>query len=252
MRFLLTLLGLVLCAGANAQIPFGDGFETPSVRVGFDTGFATWGPTMSEAQIQATGAARVTFGSRTIYVGTQQATSNNQNPIVASFTGGAADWIVNDYEVGAPDGRAVGVLWDGAYLLYVAMTVDGGGSGIETHTTNGWQTGYGAGGGPRVTVLLRLNVNSGRPMAGTFSIARLANGNTNVLIPTNLDFVNSRVVMFADSGFSPLDVNRMLMTQTGSGSTPHRYRVVLDAGLQAAVSAEAIGWNGVTQFSPIP
>jgi hypothetical protein len=252
MRFVLSLLGLLLCAGANAQIPFGDGFETPTVRVGFETAVATWGPTMSEAQIQATGAARVTFGSRTIYVGTHQVSAISQNPIVASFTNGIADWIVNDYEVGTPDGRAVGVMWDGAYLLYVAMTVDGGGSGIEAHTTNGWQTAYGAGGGPRVTVLLRLNANSGRPMAGTFSIARLANGNTNALIPTNLDFVNSRVVMFADSAFSPLDVNRALMTQTGSGSSPHRYRVVFDANLQTAVSAEAIGWNGVTQFSPLP
>ena len=252
MRFVLTLLGLLLCSVASAQIPFGDGFETPSVRVAFDTGVTTWSPTMSEAQIQATGAARLSFGSRTIYIGTQQVSASTQNPIVASFTGGIADWVINDYEVGPPDGRALGVLWDGAYLLYVAMTVDGGGSGIETHTSNGWQTSYGAGGGPRVTVLLRLNVNSGRPMAGTFAIARLASGITNALIPTNLDFVNGRSVLFADSAFSPLDVNRVLMTQTGSGSTPHRYRVVFDANLQAAVSAEAIGWNGVTVFSPLP
>lgn len=252
MKFMLTLLGLLFCSVVSAQIPFGDGFETPSVRVAFDMGVTMWGPSMSEAQIQATGAARLSFGLRTIYIGTQQASVTNQNPIVASFTNGTADWIINDYEVGPPDGRAVGVLWDGAYLLYVAMVVDGGGSGIEVHTSNGWQTSYGAGGGPRVTVLLRLNVNSGRPMAGTFAIARLASGNTNVLVPTNLDFVNGRPVLFADSAFAPLDVNRVLMTQTGSGSSPHRYRVVFDANLQTAVSAEAIGWNGVTVFSPLP
>jgi len=252
MRFVLTLLGLVLCSVASAQVPFGDGFETPSIRVGINTSFVSWGPTQTEAEIQATGAARVTVGQRTIYVGTHEASAINQNPIVASFTNGTPDWVVNDYEVGAPDGRALGIIWDCAYLLYVAMTVDGGGSGIEAHTSEGWQANYGSGGGPRVTVLLRLNANSGRPIAGTFAISRLSNGNTNALLPTNLNFVNRRPVLFADSGFFPLDINRMPMTQTGTGGSPHAYRVVFDANLRTAVSAEANGWNGVTVFSPLP
>ena len=251
-RFLVPALFLLFPALASAQLPFADGFEAREVRVDFDTQVAKWTPASSEAQIQASGAARVSDGARTIYIGTHQATVDNQNPIVASFTAGNLDWLVSSYETGGPDGRAVGILWDGGNALYVAMTIAGGGSGIEAFTINGWQTSYGTGGGAPVTVLLRLNTQSGQPIAGSFAIARLSNGSTNTVVPTDLDLVDGQPVLFADSFFAPLDVNRMRMTQTTPGGSPFPYRIVFDASLQNALSAEAIGWNGVTEFSPLP
>lgn len=246
------LIVLVISGFVNAELPFADRFEPLPVLVDFDSGVAKWDPSMSEAEIQMTGAARVSHGSRTIYIGTHQVTDIDQNPIVASFSDGALDWVVNNYETGGPDGRSVGILWDQQDALYVAMTVDGGGSGIEAHTIGGWQVGYGSGGGARVTVLLRLDLQTGQPTTGTFSIARLSNGNTNTVIPMDLDLVDNKLVLFADSFFAPLDVNLERMTQTSGGGSPFPYRIVFDADLETALSAEAIGWDGVTEFSPLP
>jgi len=36
------------------------------------------------------------------------------------------------------------------------------------------------------------------------------------------------------------------------GGTPFSYRVILDESLQTAISAEAIGWDNVTEFSSLP
>ncbi|MEL6385094.1 MAG: DUF4114 domain-containing protein, partial [Cyanobacteria bacterium J06626_18] len=54
----------------------------------------------SEAQIAASGAARINLGTQTIYIGTNQVSGINQNPIVASFdsTNPANNWIRTDYE----------------------------------------------------------------------------------------------------------------------------------------------------------
>lgn len=250
-RRLIPTLILLLPSLATTQLIFSDGFESP-VLVDFDTGVTTWTPSSTEAQIQSAGAARISDGNRTIYIGTHQVSGINRNPIVASFTNGVSDWIVSDYETGSPDGSAVGILWDQEDALYVAMTVNGGGSGIEAHTISGWQSFYGTGGNARVTVLLRLDLQTGQPTAGTFAIARLSNGNTNTVNPTDLDLVDGQPVLFADSLFAPLDINLMRMTQTTPGGSPIPYRIVLDANLENALSAEAIGWDGVTEFSPIP
>jgi len=253
MRFTAPLLILLAVSEfVFAELPFADRFEPRMVLVDFDTDVVTWGPTTSEAELQQRGAASVSDGTRSIYIGTQQATSINQNPIVASFTNGVLDWVVNGYETGGPDGRAVGILWDQHKRLYVAMTVDGGGSGLEAFATSGWQSSYGSGGGPRVTVLLRLSLADGQPLSGTFSIARLSSGNTNTVLPTDLMLVNNQIVLFANSFFAPLDVDLMRMTQTDTGGSPFPYRVVFDTELETALSAEAIGWDGVTEFSPLP
>ncbi len=253
MRYItLLLVSLSASEFAIAELPFADRFEPRTVLVDFDFDVVKWDPTMTEAEIQERGAARVSDGSRSFYIGTQQVSQSNQNPIVASFTDGALDWVVNSFETGFPDGRAVGILWDQHKMLYVAMTVDGGGSGIEAFTTSGWQTGYGSGGGARVTVLLRLELQDGQPSAGTFSIARLSNGNTNTMVPTDLMLVNDQLVLFADSFFAPLDVELVRMTQTGTEGSPFPYRAIFDTNLETALSAEAIGWDGVEEFSPFP
>ncbi|RZM79342.1 hypothetical protein [Leptolyngbya iicbica] len=211
-----------------------------------------FGPSTSEATLKNLGAASITFGNTTIYIGTFQESSNNQDPIVTSFTNGSRDWT-QYYDTSGIDGRGVGLLWNGiSQNLYGVFTADGGSQGANTFgqvTQGGWLSGYGSGGGAKVSVLLKLNPATGASEAGTFIRAQLANGNTNTLMPVDLDFVGNQVVFFGDSFFTPLDVNRQRFNnQNPAFNSPFDYRVVLSPDLSRATSAEAIGWNGVTAF----
>jgi len=83
------------------------------------------------------GIAMIDTGTTRFYVGTHQATTINQNPIVAAF--GANVWCENGYETGDPDGRGIGLLYQAPDILYVAFTIDGGDvTGLQTFTGNGW------------------------------------------------------------------------------------------------------------------
>ena len=211
-----------------------------------------FGPSTSEANLRSLGAASITFGNTTIYIGTFQESSNNQDPIVTSFTNGIRDWT-QYYDTSAIDGRGVGLLWDGvSQNLYGVFTADGGSQGVNTFgqaTQGGWLSGYGSGGGPKVSVLLKLDPTTGGSQAGTFIRAKLSNGRTNTLTPADLDFINNEVVFFGDSFFTPLDVNgQRFSTQNPAFNSPFDYRVVLNADLSQATRAEAVGWNGVTAF----
>ncbi len=216
-----------------------------------------FGPSTSEADLLALDAASISFGDTTIYIGTFQEGSNNQDPIVTSFTNGIRDWT-QSYDTSGIDGRGVGLLWDEASQnLYGVFTADGGSQGDETFgqaTQGGWLSGYGSGGGAAASVLLKLNPTTGDSEAGTFIRALLSAGDTNTLRPTGLDYVDNQVVFFGDSFFAPVDVDgqRFDNDDLAPGfDTPFDYRVVLQSDLSQANSTEAIGWNGVTEFSPL-
>jgi hypothetical protein len=230
--------------------------KTPSGKtmklISLNENTVKFGPSTSEASLKASGAASITFGNTTIYIGTFQVSSNNQDPIVTSFTNGSRDWT-QYYDTSGIDGRGVGLLWDGvSQNLYGVFTADGGSQGGNTFgqaTQGGWLSGYGSGGGPKVSVLLKLNPITGASVAGTFIRAQLSNGNTNTLTPVDLDFVDNQVVFFGDSYFTPLDVNgQRLNNQNPAFTSPFDYQVVFSPDLSQATSAEAIGWNGVTAF----
>lgn len=209
--------------------------------------------TDSQTTLETIGAAKVSFGNTTIYIGTNQASPNNQNPIITSFTNGVRDWVKSDYETGGPDGRGLGLLWDGSDRLYAAFTIDGGGSGIESLATNGWLSSYGSGGGSQVTVLAQIDpLTGGQGSAiapagnGTFISALLSSGNTNSLVPTGLSFSGNNIVLEADSFFSPRDINRNRQTQTTPGITsPFDYTITFTGDLSMAISAIAPGWDNV-------
>ncbi len=214
-----------------------------------------FGTNTPEADLKNAGVASITFGNTTIYIGTNQVSANDQNPIVTSFTNGIRDWV-QSYDTSAVDARGVGLLWDEASSnLYGVFTADGGATGSNTFsnfTQNGWLPSYGRGGGAKASVLLKLNPASGAAEAGTYLRAELSNGNTNTLDPTGLDYVDGKVVFFGNSFFTPLDVNGDRLTNPTPGlSSPFQYRVVLSNDLTTALQAEAIGWNGVTAFSPL-
>ncbi|RZM79343.1 hypothetical protein [Leptolyngbya iicbica] len=222
-----------------------------------NNGVVKFTPTVSENDLIALNAASISFGDTSIYIGTFQKGANNQDPIVTSFTNGTRDWI-QYYDTSGIDGRGVGLLWDEASQnLYGVFTADGGSQGDETFgqaTQDGWLSGYGSGGGAAVSVLLKLNPTTGSSEAGTFIRALLSGGDTNTLRPAGLDYVDDQVIFFGDSFFAPVDVDgqRFDNADLAPGfDTPFEYRVVLQSDLSQANSAEAIGWNGVTEFSPL-
>lgn len=213
-------------------------------------------PSTSEADLMNLGAASISFGNTTVYIGTHQVSDINQDPIVTSFTNGIRDWV-QSYDTSQADARGIGLLWDeGSSSLYGAFTIDGGSTGANSFsaaTQGGWLSSYGtAGTNGRASVLLKLNPTTGGAEAGTYIRAEQSDGTTNTVIPTDLDFVNGNVVFFGDSFFVPLDTAREPFdTKTTDAGSPFPYRVVFTPDLTEAVSAEAIGWNGVTEFSAL-
>lgn len=86
--------------------------------------------------------SHVSFGDTTVYVGFEQVSSNNQDPIVARFDGGEMIYC-HYHENDGPDGRALGITWDGGEYAYVVYTIVGGGSDLENK--GGWLNSYAPG-----------------------------------------------------------------------------------------------------------
>lgn len=209
------------------------------------------------ASLEASSLARVTDGTSTVFIGTRQVTRTNQNPFAARFTGGTLDWAVDSYETTGVDGRGRGVVWDGGGTLYAVFTVDGGSNDpgrMERHTTGGWLSGYGSGGGPIVSVLLRLDPATGLPTGeGTYVSALLSNGNTNTLAPTGLGLVEeggvTRVLLEGMSFFAPRRTDGTRQSQTAPGGSPFPYQALFASDLSEALVSEAVGWDGVTALT---
>ena len=179
-----------------------------------------------------------------IYIGTHQATSINQNPIVASIdpNTNTINWIRSDYEQTGVDGRGNGLLVTTSGDLYAAFSVDGGSNSFNFAASGGWLNSYGSGGGAKVGVIVKLDPTTGAPQTGTFVIAKLSSGNTNTVSINNLAVDTSgNIIVSAQSFFSPLDTNGNRLTC--SGNSPFEYTLVLNADLTSAVSASASNCN---------
>ncbi|MEM7760297.1 MAG: hypothetical protein AAF298_19535 [Cyanobacteria bacterium P01_A01_bin.40] len=210
-------------------------------------------PTDNESTLIAKDVAVVSNGNTNIYIGTNQVSSNNQDPILTSFTNGERDWITTDIETTGADGRGIALLWDSSDNLYAAFTTDGTQGNAEQDfrrfTDSGWLSSYGQGGGAKATVLLKIDPSSGAAIVdnGTFVSAVLSNGKTNTLVPTDLSFAeDGNLVLTADSYFNPRRVDTTRMNQTTPGSSPFNYTITFDPSLQVAQSAVSPGWDGVS------
>ena len=164
------------------------------------------------------------FRSRTLFFGTEQVTSINQNPIVAVFNSDSQQliWCNNNYEIAGADGRAIGALHaqvattsstdttandTNDEVLYVVFTIDGtqgtSAEDFRRFTTNGWIPSYGNGGGPKVSVVTQINITTGAPITGTFLRSQLlSNGRTNSLIVTQMSYERNCNVTTTTSGSS--------------------------------------------------
>lgn len=195
----------------------------------------------TETAIRNAGATVVSSGTSRIYIGYQQVSSDNKNPIVVRFDNGRRIWCRNNIEITGDDGEGYGLLWNEANLLYGVFSATGTqGTATQDYrrfTANGWLTSYGSGGGPRVSVLLQLNPTTGQPIRGTFINAVRSDGRTNSLVVRNLEWTGRHVVVTADSWYSPRRINRQPFTC--SGASPFVYRLWLTPDLQRAVDARA-------------
>ncbi|GAB4433102.1 MAG: hypothetical protein OHK0035_16860 [Cyanobacteria bacterium J069] len=227
----LGMLPLWLAIAAPAQ-------ATVSAAVGDSVTFSCRD---SESVVRQKGGPVVTIGRSRIYIGYRQVSANNKNPIVVRFNRGQRAWCRSDYETTGDDGEGYGLLWDGSNALYAVFSSTGTqgtpNQDYRRFTSQGWLTSYGSGGGPRVAVVARLNPTTGAANAGTFLTAQLSNGRSNSMLVTNLSWTGSRLVVTANSWFSPRRANRQPMTCTGS--SPFFYRVVFSANLRQIVRAQS-------------
>ena len=227
-----------------------------AVSFGINDSVKKFTATDDEATLISRDVAFVNNGNTNIYIGTNQVSSNNQDPILASFTNGVRNWTTADIETTGADSRGIALLWNGNNELYAAFTTDGT-QGIPNQdfrrfTSNGWLTTYGAGGGAKATVLLKIAPDTGEGIIGngTFVSALLSNGSINTLVPTNMYFAGTDIVLEASSFFSPRRTDKTRMEQTTIIDSPFDYAIAFNNNLTQANSAVAPGWDGTAVAVP--
>ncbi|WP_373528166.1 hypothetical protein [Nostoc sp.] len=194
----------------------------------------------SEATIKAKNGPKVKYGNTTIYIGYQQVSSNNKNPVTIRFNNGIKAWCRTDYETTNDDGTGYGLFWDGGNVLYGVYSSTGSqtGNDFRRFAALRWLSSYGSGGGPKVAVIARLNPANGDVSYATFLSAKKSNdGKTNSLVVSNLSWNGTNLTVQATSWWSPRNIYTNSMTC--SGSSPYQYTAVFTGDLKTVKSASA-------------
>lgn len=145
-------------------------------------------------------------------VGFNQVTEEQQNPFVEKTdASGNLLWEM-EHDNSPVDVRATIVTLDSQNRPWVVFTLNGGSSSTdylnqrftsETAFQNVFQSNYGIGGGPVVSVIARLNPNNGIIEKGSFIIAQLENGNTNTYRVRGIGVQDNVVRVQGESAFRP-------------------------------------------------
>ncbi|AUB39981.1 Ca2+-binding protein, RTX toxin-related [Nostoc flagelliforme CCNUN1] len=194
----------------------------------------------SEATIKAKNGPRVVYGSTAIYIGYQQVSSNNKNPVTIRFNSGIKSWCRTDYETTNDDGTGYGLYWNGSNVLYGVYSSTGSqtGNDFRRFATGRWLSSYGSGGGPKVAVIARINPANGQVDYATFLTGKKAdNGQTNSLVVQNLLWNGTNLTVQAKSWWTPRRTNTNSMICTGS--SPYQYIAVFTGDLTKVNSASA-------------
>lgn len=229
---------------------------TSGLSVSLNADVVKFSSGVTEAQLIASGAARITLGSQTIYIGTNQASAINQNPILASFdaVNPANNWVRADYEVTGADGRGNGIAVTPSGNVYTFFSVDGtqGTPGQDfrrasTAAEQAWLRSYGQGGGPSVSVIGQINPTTGELISAAYLSAVLSNGNSNTLSITGLDVrPNGNLLITARSFFAPRRPNGQPLTLDSDPTTPDNspfpYFIEITPDLRRVESTSATGW----------
>lgn len=204
-------------------------------------------------QIINNGANSITIGTQTIYIGTNQVSNINQNPIIRSFdaTNPENNWTRTDLETTGTDGRGLGLVWTGS-ALYGVFSVDGtqGQPAEDFRRATGdaeqnWLKSFGSGAG-KIAVIGQLDPVTGALLKAAYLSAVKQNGKTNSLSVEDIT-VNStgNLVISAKSFFNPRRPDGTAMTPDpeGTGDSPFDYTVEITADLARVVSTSAAGWS---------
>lgn len=181
----------------------------------------------------------ITDGIFSFYAGYEQVSSDNKNPVLMKFKKGELVWSVNNYETSGDDGTCYGILWDGNDNLFAVFSATGTQGDAENDyrrfCKTGWLSSYGNGGGPKVAVILKINIETGNADYGTFLIARKSDGKTNSLVVTGLSFDNDKnILVTANSWYSPLKADKT--SYACVGESPFIYEITFDDCLQKAIN----------------
>lgn len=224
---------------------------TPAVSAIDSSSAAKFTPSDTEATIAASGAQKIAIGTQTLYIGTWQKTSINQDPIVASFDSAnpSNNWVKTNYEMTGADGRGYGLFWDGSNLYGVFSTDGTQGTASEDWrrvsggATQSWLRSYGAGGGPKIAVIGKINLSTGELLNAAYvSARRVDDGKTNSLAVTGLTLSNGNLQVTANSWWAPRNTDGSSMTEQGTAGSPHAYTLLLSPDLKTAIGAKATGW----------
>jgi hypothetical protein len=162
------------------------------------------------------GAPSLSFGDTTIFVGFEQ-DGQNQNPVFARFDAGTKVYCEH-HEKEGPDGRAVGITWNGDEYAYVVYTIVGGGSALEGK--GGWVPSYApgaiSGGGPKVSYVGKVETAYGTLASGTFVIAVKSDNKVNSHGPRGAVTVmeDGNVEFLGESAHKPIDEGWVAMDCT--------------------------------------
>jgi len=191
----------------------------------------------------ASGSASLAFGGVTLVAGYEQK-GQNQDPVLARFDGSNRTYCEH-HEREAPDGRALGLTWDGGPTAYVVYTIVGGGSAFDAKAKGSWLDRYGDGGASsKVTYVGEVDVASGALVRGSFLIAKKSDGKTNSHAPKGAVTVTadgSGLEVLGESAFQPLNPDRSIQKCTGY---PFQTRYVLSRDLTRLVCASSTNCVG--------
>ena len=190
--------------------------------------------------------SQVKIGETTLYVGFEQTSAVNQDPIFARFDSGKKVYC-RYHENDGPDGRALALTWDGGEYAYVVYTVVGGGTDLEGK--GGWLSSYApgtlSGGNKTVSVLGRVKIESGEVDAATFFMAKLTSGKLNSQSPVEKDLAIAPVTVLEDgniefrgsSAHQPIDADGK--SEMNCTDYPFTTKYVLSADLSTLICAES-------------
>ena len=210
---------------------------------------------------------KVTSTSRgmTMYMGYRQTTSVNQDPVVTLFEGNTRKWCKDDIEDNGDDGFGVGLLWnDNENHFYGIFTSKGTqpGKKYQDHTSGGWIPNYfgtvAQSNNVKVSVVLRMDINTGTPDKGTFVGGRLNSGKANTLVPHSATFAGDDPVIYFNGWYAPVDEpsntpsKGSRMSCSGSSPVPMdvKFKADLSAPLEICGKARTVGGSYCNATTP--
>lgn len=210
---------------------------------------------MTYDDMMKSGAPFITSGATTIFVGFQQYGAN-QDPVFFRFDNKTKVYCEH-HEKEPPDGRALGITWDGGPTAWVVYTIVGGGTAFDGLAAGGWVDRYGDGGGSsKVAVIGEVETQFGTVRRMTFVPARRQNGTkTNTLSPADAITVltDGTLEFKGASAFAPLNPDRTPMCVAADypsaldGANGPSYVARFSADLKSALCASTAGCSLVKQ-----